>query len=181
MNEILSRENYISFAAQLVHVSDAENLLNFMPQWLHSLSNQDAATVDINRRASRFMLAVISRMHNVPLSNIPYDPDSYAFPLLLTVLGNKKVRNISNRDEVFLRANIARICLCEQNDDPPCERDSIQGELHHPRLTGESILGRHEFVGIINAYARLPFTNSRYRHETTGTTICVGSYHKDVR
>ncbi len=111
MNEILSRENYITLAAQLDDVSDAENLLDFIRQWLHSLSNQDLATVDMNRRARRFMLAVISRMHDVPLSNIPYDPDSYTFPLLLAILRNKKVCNISNWNELFLRANSLNLPL----------------------------------------------------------------------
>src|SRR6266550_341897 len=111
MNEILSRENYITLAAQLDDVSDAENLLDFIRQWLHSLSNQDLATVDMNRRARRFMLAVISRMHDVPLSNIPYDPDSYTFPLLLTILSNKEVRNISDWNEPFLRANSPNLPL----------------------------------------------------------------------
>ncbi len=114
MNEILSRENYMNLAARLVdHVLDAENLLDFIQRWLqnHSLSNQDPATVDMNRRARRFMLAVISRMHDVPLYNIPYDPDSYTFPLLLTILSNKEVRNISDWNEPFLRANSPNLPL----------------------------------------------------------------------
>ena len=79
---------------RLDHVSDAENLLNLMRHWLqkHSPSNQDA---DINGRARQFMLAVISRMYDVLLPNMPHHHDSYMLPLLLTILGNK-VRNISN-------------------------------------------------------------------------------------
>ena len=106
MNEILSTESYINLVEQLDDVSDAENLLDFTPQWLYALSNQDPATVDINRRASRFMLAIILRMYDVPLFNVPYDPDGYAFPFLLATLSRKlKVRNISNWNELFLRSN----------------------------------------------------------------------------
>ena len=106
VNDILSTENYMNFVVQLDDVSDAKNLLDFTWQWLYSLSNRGLATVDMDRRASRFMLAIISRMYDVPLFNIPYDPDSYAFPLLLTVLAHKlKVRNISNWNELLLRSD----------------------------------------------------------------------------
>ena len=91
MNEILSRERYINIAARLDHVSDAENLVDFIYHFLHyySQSIQDPDIVDLKRRARRFMLAVISRMHGLALSLIPYDPDSYIFPLLLSILDNK--------------------------------------------------------------------------------------------
>jgi hypothetical protein len=106
MNDILSRENYINLAAQLDDVSDAENLLDFIRNWLqnHPLSNQDDLdTPDMNRRARQFMLAVISTMHDVPLPNIPYDPDDtdYMIRLLLSILSSKKVRAFSNWNELF--------------------------------------------------------------------------------
>lgn len=115
MNEILSRENYIDLAVQLNCVSDAQNLLDFRQQWLYSsLSNQDPVIMDMNRRARRFMLAVISRIHDVPLSNIPYDPDDYMLPLLVSILSRNKVRNFSNWNElhVFLRENSPEYTLC---------------------------------------------------------------------
>ncbi|KAF8339468.1 hypothetical protein F5887DRAFT_459142 [Amanita rubescens] len=95
MKEILSKNNYIYLVAQLDHVSDAENLLNLIRHWLqnHSLLNHDPANVDMNRRARRLMLAVISRIHDVPPSNIPHDPDDYLFPLLLGILSNLKLKS----------------------------------------------------------------------------------------
>lgn len=106
MNKILSGENYIDLAVQLNNDWDAENLLKFRRQWLYSLlSNQDPAIVDMNRRARRFMLAVISRMHDVPLSNIPYDPDDYMLALLVSIRSRKKVRNFSNWNELLIRDN----------------------------------------------------------------------------
>ncbi|KAF8344367.1 hypothetical protein F5887DRAFT_918167 [Amanita rubescens] len=126
MNEILSRQNYITLAAQLDDVLDAENLLDFIRRWLCALSNQDLATVDMNRRAKRFMLAVISRMHDVPLSNIPYDPDSYTFPLLLTILRNKKRSRVldsatidmNGRAKLFELAVISKMCGEPQFNTP---------------------------------------------------------------
>jgi hypothetical protein len=104
MSEILSRENYINLAARLDDV-DAENLLDFIRNWLQNypLSNQDdLGTLDVNRRARQFMSAVISTMHDVPLSsNIPYDPDNYTIPLLLSILNVKKVRTVSNWNKLF--------------------------------------------------------------------------------
>ncbi|KAF8339466.1 kinase-like domain-containing protein [Amanita rubescens] len=111
MHKILSGENYINLAAQLDHDSDAENLLDFIPHWLHnySLSNQDPAIVDMNRRARRFVLAVISRTHDVPLCNIPHDPVGYTLPLLLTILKNKPeppVTSIANGMTIGLVSEI---------------------------------------------------------------------------
>ena len=91
MNEILSREHYINIAARIDHASDAENLVDFICHFLHyySLPNQGPDIIDMKRRARRFMLAVISSMHGLALSNIPYDPHSYVLPLLLSILNNK--------------------------------------------------------------------------------------------
>ncbi len=95
MNEILSREHYINIAARIDHASDADNLVDLIYHLLHyySLPNQVPEIVDMKRRAKRFMLAVTSRMHGLAPSNIPYDPDSYILPLLLSILNNK-VRHV---------------------------------------------------------------------------------------
>ena len=107
MIEILSMDNHINLVEHLHDVSDAKNLLDITRQWLNSLSSQDPATVEMNQRATRFMLAIFLRMYDVPLFNILYDPDGYAFPA--TPLSQKlwflKVRNISIWNELFLRSN----------------------------------------------------------------------------
>ena len=113
MNEILSKEHYINIAARLDHASDAENLVDFIYHFLfyYSLSNQDSIIVDMQRRTRRFMLAVISTMHGLSLSNIPYDPDGYTLPLLLSILNNK-VRDVLNYNAPYLGANSSNAPLC---------------------------------------------------------------------
>ena len=96
MSEILSRNDYITLVAHRINqVSDAKNLLNFVPHMLHHYSllpNHDSATKDLNQRARRFMLALISKTHNKPSSNVPDDPHSNMLALVLYILNNKEVR-----------------------------------------------------------------------------------------
>lgn len=95
MSEILSTDNYITLVTLRINqVSDAKNLLDFMLRY-YSLPNHDSATIDLNRRARRCMLAVVSKTHGETSSNVPYnDPHSNMLPLVLYILNNKEVRNI---------------------------------------------------------------------------------------
>lgn len=89
MRVILSREDYINCAAQLVHSSDAKNLLDFTLHTLRHgsyLSKMGPSITEMMQRARQFMLEVISKIHAVPLSNAPHDPDCYTLPLLLHTL-----------------------------------------------------------------------------------------------
>ncbi|KAF8325731.1 kinase-like domain-containing protein [Amanita rubescens] len=89
MREILSREDYINLAAQLDHSSSAKNLLDFALHTLRHgsyLSKTGISITDMMQRARQFMLEVISKMHLVPRSNTPLDPDRYTLPLLLYIL-----------------------------------------------------------------------------------------------
>ena len=49
MNEILSREDYIDFVAELHHNSEARNLLEFIGHMIdyHAFSNQGSVNVDL--------------------------------------------------------------------------------------------------------------------------------------
>lgn len=72
MCKLLSRADYISFAAQLTDASDAKNLLDFIILLLHDnsrLTNLNGI-VDIKQRARRFMLKVITKMPVIPESLI---------------------------------------------------------------------------------------------------------------
>ena len=68
---------------QIDNTSDASKLLEFILDMLcnHCVSSQESATVDITRRARRFMLKVISKIPIVPPSlvvtgvTIPVDRD----------------------------------------------------------------------------------------------------------
>ena len=90
MNEIiLSTEDYISLAAKINQPSDSINLLeslHYLPSYGYLLS-RDAVTTDMNRRARRFMSAVITNMQSNPHCNI--------LPSLLSILNNVlEVRSI---------------------------------------------------------------------------------------
>ncbi|KAF8338652.1 kinase-like domain-containing protein [Amanita rubescens] len=69
--KLLSREDYVSVVGDLSQASDAKNLLDFMLYLLrdHRLLNQDR-TVNIDQRARRFMIKVISKMPVIPPSLI---------------------------------------------------------------------------------------------------------------
>jgi hypothetical protein len=71
MRKLFSREDYVSFAAQLNDVSDAKNLLDFILDLFHDgrITNL-SGTVDIKRRGRRFMLKVITRTPVIPESLI---------------------------------------------------------------------------------------------------------------
>ncbi|KAF8351953.1 WD40-repeat-containing domain protein [Amanita rubescens] len=67
--KLLSKEDYVSIAGQLEHASDAKNLLDLMLRSLHEryLSSPDA-TIDVNQRARRLMIKIISKMPVMPNS-----------------------------------------------------------------------------------------------------------------
>ena len=70
MIKLFSREDYVSFAAQLNDVSDAKNLLDLLLHLLQDgrrLTNQNG-TVDIKRRGRRFIMKVITKMPIIPES-----------------------------------------------------------------------------------------------------------------
>ena len=72
MYKLFSREDYISFATQITDASDAKNLLDFI---IHLLHNDNRLTnlngfVDVNQRARRFMLKVITKTPVIPESLI---------------------------------------------------------------------------------------------------------------
>ncbi|KAF8347349.1 hypothetical protein F5887DRAFT_53298 [Amanita rubescens] len=152
MNEILSREHYINIAARLDHPSDAESLVDLIYHFLHhySLSNQDLDIVDVKRRARRFMLAVISTMHGLALSNIPYDPDSYVFPLLLSILNNKPkspITSILNKMTINLmteilskEGHVALIAQVDQASDAKNLLDFIPHILHYHSNHGSATI-----------------------------------------
>ena len=102
MNEILPREDYINFEAELRQTSDAWDLLEFTTH-LIDFSNQDSVNIDLKQRGTQFILEVITRMQGLSLSNsnIPDDPQSNTFQLVISIILNtKKVRNISNWDKL---------------------------------------------------------------------------------
>ena len=70
MCNLLSREDYVSFAARVTDVSDAKNLLDFILHLLHDsrLTNFLNGIVDVKQRGRRFMLKVIKRMPVLPES-----------------------------------------------------------------------------------------------------------------
>ena len=72
MWKLLSREDYVSVIGDLNQASDAQNLLDFMLYLLrdHRLLNQDPTGVNINQRARRFMIKVISKIPVIPPSLI---------------------------------------------------------------------------------------------------------------
>ena len=67
--KLLSKKDYHSIAGQLKHASDVKNLLDFMLHLLDErcLSSRDA-TIDLNRRARRLMIKIISMMPVMPSS-----------------------------------------------------------------------------------------------------------------
>ena len=66
MYKLFSREDYVSLAAQLADVSDTKNLLDII---LYLFQNLDLdQTVNIKRRARRFMLKVVTKMPVMPES-----------------------------------------------------------------------------------------------------------------
>ena len=71
MIKLFSREDYVSFAAQLTDVSDVKNLLDFILHMLHDprLTNLNGV-VDIKGRARRSMLKVITKTPVIPESLI---------------------------------------------------------------------------------------------------------------
>jgi len=72
IQKLLFREDYVSVAGDLTQASDAKNLLDFMLHLLrnHHLLNQDPTGVNIDQRARRFMMKVISKIPVVPPSLI---------------------------------------------------------------------------------------------------------------
>jgi hypothetical protein len=68
MCRLFSREDYVSFAAQVTNVSVAKNLLDFLLHLLHDPHLN--VTVDIKRRGRRFMLKVIAKTPVIPESLI---------------------------------------------------------------------------------------------------------------
>lgn len=100
MTEILSREDHVTLVAQVEQASNAKNLLDFIPHMLHHYSGSSShASFTMNTRAKQFMLGVIEEMHGEPPSKVPYDNSrSNTLLLLLYVLNNKEVRNISNTE-----------------------------------------------------------------------------------
>jgi hypothetical protein len=69
MCDILSREDYINFSAQ-IEAPDATNLVDFILDMLrnHRVTDQNTVTVNIARRARRFMFKVISKTPVIPPS-----------------------------------------------------------------------------------------------------------------
>ena len=72
MRKLLSREDYVSVIGDLSRASDVQNLLDFMLHLLHDhrLLNQDPTGVNIDQRARRFMIKVISKTPVIPPSLI---------------------------------------------------------------------------------------------------------------
>ncbi|KAF8324806.1 kinase-like domain-containing protein [Amanita rubescens] len=70
--KLLSREDYANVAGDLSQALDAKNLLDFMLHLLrdHRLLNQDPTGVNIDQRARRFMIKVISKIPVIPQSLI---------------------------------------------------------------------------------------------------------------
>src|SRR6266550_3571274 len=118
VSEILSREDYITLASQVNQFSDAMNLLESLAPMLVCYSLRrlrvlDSATIDMNGRAKRFELAVISKMGREPQFNIPYDPHSNVLPSLFYILNNVEVRSISITGCILLRNDSLDILLQE--------------------------------------------------------------------
>ena len=70
MYKLFSRDDYHTFAAQLTHAPDAENMLDFI---LEVLRDDDRYIPDdhetmVRRRGRRFMLKVIKKTHVLPES-----------------------------------------------------------------------------------------------------------------
>ena len=72
MYKLFSREDYISFATQITDASDAKNLLDFIIHLLHDDNHVINLNgfVDVNQRARRFMLKVITKTPVIPESLI---------------------------------------------------------------------------------------------------------------
>ncbi|KAF8328947.1 kinase-like domain-containing protein [Amanita rubescens] len=71
IREILSREDHVNLATRLNHASDTRNILDFLLYLLRNrlLPNRDDS-VDLNRRARRFMFKIMSETPIMPYSLI---------------------------------------------------------------------------------------------------------------
>ncbi len=71
MRKLLHREDYVNAAEGLSRAADAKNILDFMLHLLrdHRLPNRDP-TLNIDQRARRFMMKVISKIPVIPPSLI---------------------------------------------------------------------------------------------------------------
>jgi hypothetical protein len=128
---LLSREDLIDLASRFNHPSATSNLLEFIlcNYCKFQVSNPDCATVDITRRASQLMLELFSKMQIISPPNIAYDLDAYAFPFLLYLLNNRKVRDNSSGMQLTQEL-IARHILGKRIDGRPYVRYFIEGRLH---------------------------------------------------
>ncbi len=72
MSKLLLRKDFVSIAGLLSEVTDARNLSDFVLHLLRSncLLTGRARAVDMNRRARRFMLKVVSKVPAIPASLI---------------------------------------------------------------------------------------------------------------
>jgi hypothetical protein len=70
MSKLLLRKDFVSVAGLLTEAIDAKNLADFVLHLLRwkCLSTGRASAVDMNRRARRFMLKVISKVPVIPAS-----------------------------------------------------------------------------------------------------------------
>jgi hypothetical protein len=68
MSKLLLREDYVSVAGLLTEATDAKNVSDFILHLLRWNCLSTGCSVDMNRRARRFMLKVISKVPVIPAS-----------------------------------------------------------------------------------------------------------------